>query len=440
MRTIPGWVWPNVLMLSAVGGYLWWRLVKGTTRPRSTARRAWTVAVVVLAALGPSALIAQYALPIPAQRVVAPVGWLAYGSIVFLATATVVTEPVRIWWWWKRRRSASTAVPASAGSTRPDRAPPTDPTPAADRAEPGLTAPPTDPTPAAAGPDGGSTGPPDAPDRRLFLQRALAVGIGAAATVATGVAARSALGGPAVRTATIALPGIPPAAVGMRVALVSDLHIGSVLRKDFCRSVVDLVNEQRPDVICLVGDLSDGRVAELGEDLSPLADLSAPDGVFAVTGNHEFYFDPDGWLAFLPRLGIRLLANESAPVRGVLLAGVHDIAGRATGRGPDMDAALAGRGSGQPVLLMSHSPNLVDDAVDRDVSLMVSGHTHGGQFFPATLAIAATSRAVSGHYFFGSTQVFVTNGAGFWGPIARLGAPPDITILTLVLPGGGETS
>jgi hypothetical protein len=88
--------------------------------------------------------------------------------------------------------------------------------------------------------------------------------------------------------------------------------------------------------------------------------------------------------------------------------------------------------------MMSHSPNLVDDAVDRDVELMVSGHTHGGQFFPATLAIAATSKAVSGHHVFGPTQLFITNGAGFWGPIARLGAPPDITILTLVAPGMSE--
>ncbi len=395
MRSVPGWVWPNVAMLAVVAGYLWWRLVKGTTGPHTTARRLWTVVIVVVGALGPLALIAQYALPIPAQRtLIGPIGWLCYGLVIFLATATVLTEPVRIWWWWQRR---------SRGSRR-----------AAE--QPGVAQ-------------------PQDPERRMFLQRVLAVGAGAAATVATGVAARSALGGPAVRTATIALPNIPAQAVGMRVALVSDLHVGSVLRKDFCRSVVELVNGERPDVICLIGDLSDGSVVELADDLRPLAELQAPDGVFAVTGNHEFYFDPDGWIAFLPQLGMRLLTNEGEQVRGMLLAGVHDIAGRPTGRGPHMDAALAGRVQGQPVIMMSHSPNLIDDAVDRNVDLMVSGHTHGGQFFPATLAIAVTSRAVSGHYEFGPTQLFITNGAGFWGPIARLGAPPDITILTLVAPG-----
>jgi hypothetical protein len=395
MRSVPGWVWPNAAMLAVVAGYVWWRLVKGTTRPRTSARRLWTAAIVVVGALGPLALISQYALPIPAQRtLIGPIGWLCYGLIIFLATATVLTEPVRIWWWWQRRRRRSRQA----------------------LEQPGVA-------------------PPQDPERRLFLQRALAAGAGTAAVIATGVAARSALGGPAVRTATIALPNLPAEAVGMRVAVVSDLHLGSVLRKDFCRSVVDLVNAQRPDLVCLVGDLSDGSVAELGDDLRPLADLRAPDGVFAVTGNHEFYFDPDGWIAFLPQLGLRLLTNQGEQVRGMLLAGVHDIAGRPTGRGPDMDAALAGRQRAQPAIMMSHSPNLIDDAVDRSVDLMVSGHTHGGQFFPATLAIAATSRAVSGYYRFGSTQLFITNGTGFWGPIARLGAPPDITILTLVAPG-----
>ena len=201
------------------------------------------------------------------------------------------------------------------------------------------------------------------------------------------------------------------------------------------RSVVRLVNEQQPDVVLLVGDLTDGPVTELGEDLRPLADLRSPEGTYFVTGNHEFYFDPDGWLAFIPQLGIRVLANEGVPVRGLLLAGVHDVAGAPSGRGPDMDAALAARQPGQPVIMMSHSPNLVHDAVDRQVELMVSGHTHGGQFYPVAWATAATAAVLTGLASFGDTQVFVTNGAGFWGPIARLGAPPDITIIELLSPG-----
>jgi predicted MPP superfamily phosphohydrolase len=179
----------------------------------------------------------------------------------------------------------------------------------------------------------------------------------------------------------------------------------------------------------------DARSAQLGDDLRPLADLRATEGTFFVTGNHEFYFDPDGWLNFIPQLGIRVLANEGVPVRGLWLAGVHDIAGRPSGRGPDMDAALTGRAAGQLAIMMSHSPNLVYDAVDRQVDLLVSGHTHGGQFYPAAWIIGATPPVLAGLASFGSTQAFVTNGAGFWGPIARLGAPSDITIATLLQPG-----
>ena len=419
MGSVPGWVWPNAAMLTAAGVYLWWRLVLGTTRPGSVARWVGTALAAVVALLGPAALIAQYALPISAQRILAWPGWLSYAAVIFLVTATVLTEPIRIWWWWKRRRlvtaDQSPAVTADQSSAvAVDQAPTI-----GQRGRPGR--PPRQALPS--------------PDRRLFLQRALAIGIGGTAALATGIAARSAVGGPAVRIVTIAIPGLPEAAVGMRIALVSDLHLGSVLGRDFCRSVVDLVNAQSPDVVLLVGDLTDGPVTELGDDLRPLADLRSAEGTFFVTGNHEFYFDPDGWLAFIPQLGIRVLANEGVPVRGLLLAGVHDIAGRPSGRGPDMDAALATRSAGQPVIMMSHSPNLVDDAIARDVELMVSGHTHGGQFYPAAWIIAATSRALSGLYSFGPTQVFVTNGAGFWGPIARLGAPPDITIIELIAPG-----
>jgi predicted MPP superfamily phosphohydrolase len=375
-------------MLVAAGVYLWWRLVLGTTRPHSVGRRVGTAAAVVVVLLGPAALIAQYALAISAQRVIGWSGWLCYALVIFLATATVLTEPVRIWWWWRRRAArsdSSVRVPSA--------------------------------------------------DRRLFLQRALAVGIGGAATVVTGIAARSAVGGPAVRNVAVTIQRLPAEAVGMRIALVSDLHLGSISGRAFCRSVVDLVNAQQPDMVLLVGDLTDGSVAELGDDLRPLADLSSPEGTYFVTGNHEFYFDPDGWLAFVPGLGIRVLANEGVTVRGLLVAGVHDIAGRPTGRGPDLDAALATRRDGQPVVMLSHSPNLVHDAADRGVDLMVSGHTHGGQFYPAKWLIALTSAALSGLYSFGNTQVFVTNGAGFWGPIARLGAPPDISIIELISPG-----
>ena len=237
---------------------------------------------------------------------------------------------------------------------------------------------------------------PQSPDRRLFLQRALAVGIGGVSLLTTGFAARSAVGGTNVRRVAIAIPGLPPEAVGMRIALVSDLHLGSVMGRDFCRSVVDLVNAEQPDAVLLVGDLTDGTVVELGDDLRPLSELRSVEGTFFVTGNHEFYFDPDGWLAFIPQLGITVLEKKASRSAAccwpVCRTSRADRAVAVPTWTPHCRPALPG----QPVIMMSHQPNLVYDAIDRDVQLMVSGHTHGGQFYPAAFVTAVANPALTG--------------------------------------------
>ena len=306
--------------------------------------------------------------------------WLGYAFVIFAGSLTVLTEPVRVVLWLRRRRAARSAAAPAAAIPVPEPA-----------GGPPLPPPSHEPT------DERSD-----IDRRLFLNRVLAGGVLVAAAAITGVAARTAVAGPSwVRTATIRIRNLPAQAEGMRIALVSDLHLGSITGRDFCQQVVDLVNAQRPDLVCIAGDLTDGQADELLDAVQPITQLRAPDGVFFVTGNHEFYFDPDGWLAALPTMGLRVLANEGAQVRGMLVAGVHDIQGARIGRGPDMDAALAGRVDGQPVIMISHSPSLVSDAADRGVDLMVAGHTHGGQFIPGKWIVALTTPALSGWYEFG---------------------------------------
>lgn len=409
MSSVPGWVWFSSVTFAAAGYYLWWRLVGQTTRPGTWPRRLGTVVAVLVALASPVALLSQFMMPMGFQRIVGWPAWTGYAVLVCVGFVTVCLEPVRLVAWWRRRRRARavTVVPASAGAV---------PTAVG---EPAPTA--TDEAAA----DGGVP-------RRLVLERGLAIGALAVGTTMTGLGFAGALGTPRVRRQTIAIRNLPDEAVGTRIALISDLHVGALTTAPDTRRIVDLVNAQNPDIVCLAGDFSDGSPTDLGVDLQPLAELRPTEGTFFVTGNHEYYFDPQGWLDFFPTVGVQVLANENVEVRGMLLAGTHDPQGAKVGMGPDVGRALAGRRPGQPTVLLSHNPVVLDDAIAADVDLLLSGHTHGGQFIPGVWIVGLTTKTLSGHYTFGDTQVFVTNGCRFWGPVARLAAPMDVTVLELV--------
>ena len=408
--SVPPWVWVSSATYAAGGVYLWWRLVAGTTRPGTTSRRIGNAALATVTLSAPVALLSQFLTPIGFQRVVGWPAWIGYAFIVFAGCTALLTEPFRFLRWGLRRRAARTGgaigrydsgtqVSAGQSSDSPERTE--------------------------------GRAPPLEVPRRDVIARGLAGGILAVGVAATGAGIAGALGSPRVLHRTIAIRSLPDEAVGTRIALVSDLHVGSLTRGADCQRIVDLVNAQKPDIICMAGDFSDGSASELGADLAPLAELRATEGTFFVTGNHEFYFDVDSWLQFLPTVGVRVLANESVQIRGMVLAGVHDPQGEPAGRGPDLDRALSGRTSGQPAIVISHDPAILDDVVAAEVDLLLSGHTHGGQFYPGVWLVGATTRTLSGYYAFGRTQVFVTNGCRFWGPVARWGAPMDITILEL---------
>jgi len=393
VTTVPVWVWFSSATFAAAGVYLWWRLVAQTTTPGTGARRIGNVLAALVVVAAPTALLTQFLAPMGVQRAVGWPAWIGYAFLMCTGFTAVVVELVRSVLWWRRRRTAGAGP---IGAPAPDGAAASD------------------------------------LSRRTLIRRVLAGGILAVGTTLTAVGVVGALGVPRVRRRTIAVRGLPDAAVGTRIALVSDLHVGSLTTAADTRRIVDLVNAQDPDIICLAGDFSDGDAATLGADLQPLAELRSTAGTFFVTGNHEFYFDVDSWLDFFPSIGVRVLANENVEVRGVLLAGTHDVEGADQGRGPDVGRALQGRAPGQPAILLSHNPVVLDDAVAADVDLVLSGHTHGGQFIPGVWFVGLTTRTLTGHHTFGRTQVFVTNGCRFWGPVARVGAPMDITVIELV--------
>jgi predicted MPP superfamily phosphohydrolase len=201
---------------------------------------------------------------------------------------------------------------------------------------------------------------------------------------------------------------------------------------------VEIVNAQRPDVVAIVGDLVDGSVDELREDVAPLRDLVSEQGVFFVTGNHEYFVDTTAWLRHLPTLGVQVLRNERVSLsRGGAafdLAGIDDRTAATSGvpgHGADLDAALDGRDDATPVVLLAHQPYMVPVAAKAGVDLQLSGHTHGGQLWPFDYAIRLDQPAVEGISRHGETQLYVTRGAGYWGPAMRIGARPEVTVVEL---------
>jgi predicted MPP superfamily phosphohydrolase len=272
-------------------------------------------------------------------------------------------------------------------------------------------------------------------ERRRFLSRGLA---GGAAMTAVGTVVYGAAGArqPRVERREVLLDRLDPAFDGFAIAAISDIHLGPLVDGTDLAGFVAMINGTSPDVVAVVGDLVDGTVAELGSYAAPLADIAAP--TYFVTGNHEYYSGAAGWVDFLPTLGVRVLRNEREEIRrgdAVLhIAGCDDRTAAASGvpgHGFDLDAALRGRDGSQPVVLLCHQPVMVDRAARAGVDLQISGHTHGGQLWPLTQVALVDQPVLAGLARVGPTWLYVTRGTGFWGPPARVGSPPEITLLTL---------
>jgi predicted MPP superfamily phosphohydrolase len=427
------------VMLSALVAlmhwYIWKRLVKDTFRP-GRARRVLTVVTVLMALLVFATLTLPRQIGVDASQWFAWPGYIWFGLIVYLFLILLVLEVPRLALrGWVRRK------PLEATATTP-----TPPAPSADRpAESAATADVNasgDPVPAPSGPsstDPASVGEPSSSppvsSRRLFLARGAAVVAGAASVSLVGVGMANALGPPDLLRVPVRLPKLDPAFNGFRIAVVSDIHLGPISGRAHTERIVRMINETSPDMVAIVGDLADGTVDELGRAAEPLRDLSSREGTFFVTGNHEYFEEPFVWLRELDRLGLHSLRNENTVIRrggaAFDLAGVNDISGRMVDDGPDFDKALAGRDSSRPTVLLAHQPVQVSEAADRDVALQLSGHTHGGQLWPFHYIVDMQQGAVAGLSTVDNTQLYVTRGAGFWGPPIRIGAPPDITVISL---------
>jgi uncharacterized protein len=273
--------------------------------------------------------------------------------------------------------------------------------------------------------------------RREFLGRVTGGAALAVAGASVGRGVLEARGEHEVVTIEVPLAKLPKALDGFSIVQLSDLHTGMTIDRAFVQRVVDRANALGPDLIALTGDLVDGPVASLRDDVAPLAELRAPHGVFAVTGNHEYYAGADAWIAEITRLGARYLRNERVEIRrgdaAFDLAGVDDhSADQWPGHGEDLPKATADRDRSRALVLLAHQPRQVRHAVLHGVDLQLSGHTHGGQIWPWHYIVKVQQGGLlAGSYQVDGTQLYVTRGCGYWGPPVRLLAPLEITRIIL---------
>ena len=229
---------------------------------------------------------------------------------------------------------------------------------------------------------------------------------------------------------------LPPGLDGLRVAFVSDLHVGPTRDGELTRRVVDLVNGQRPDLVLLGGDLSDGRLEYVGDYLDPLADLRAPLGVFGVSGNHEAR-SPDGasLLETWEALGVRVLRNEHVEVTRagdrLTLAGAHDAQGEGA-FASDAEQALAGVQPDEFTMFLAHEPRQVPTGAGVDVAL--TGHTHGGQLWPFHHVVRWQQPTLAGVDRVEDVTMVTSRGVHASGPPMRVLASPEVTVVVLRSP------
>jgi predicted MPP superfamily phosphohydrolase len=398
-------VLPPTLFIAMLHAYLWLRLVHDTRLPK---RAKWiaTFLLVALGALFPATFIVWFRVHSahPLHFAIA-FGWL--GAIGYAIAILVAWDGVRILGWFRRRLRRTPPLPPPSAASTADEAALTRET------------------------------------RRLFIARTVAGSAVLAAGSVSVFGVRAALWDITTPEIAVGLPRLPRELDGYTIALLTDIHIGPVLDARFLRHLVEQTNRLKPDAIALGGDLVDGRVIEIGDRaVSELRHLRARDGVFMVTGNHEYYWGPDAWVGFVQSLGIRVLMNERVALGDETAAGAQfDFAGVPDHRaaqthlvGPDVEVATFGRDDQRELVMLAHQPIQIHQSSKVGTGLQLSGHTHGGQLNPFG-AFAAMSKQP---YLAGlhrheptDTQIYVSRGTGFWGPPMRVFAPAEIAIIRL---------
>jgi len=272
-----------------------------------------------------------------------------------------------------------------------------------------------------------------------ILKTASASAVAALSVFATAVGFASARRRARIVNVDVPIQDLPRALHGFCIAQISDVHVGATIRKEYVEAIVEAVNGLHPDLIAVTGDVVDGPVWELAPHTAPLGRLSARHGAFLVTGNHEYYSGATDWTAEFERLGLKVLLNEHTVLTHdgapLVIAGVTDYSAHHfnPAQRSNPAAALAGAPSGAGAkILLAHQPRSATAAATAGYDLQLSGHTHGGQFWPWNLFVRFQQPFTAGLHRLNRLWVYVSRGTGYWGPPNRFGAPSEITRLRLV--------
>ncbi|TGN14599.1 metallophosphoesterase [Leptospira ilyithenensis] len=224
---------------------------------------------------------------------------------------------------------------------------------------------------------------------------------------------------------------------GFTIVQISDIHIGPTIKGKFLTHVVERVNRLNPDFVAITGDLVDGSVASLKGHILPLKDLRSTYGSYFITGNHEYYSGVLSWIGEVEKLGIHVLLNENRLIKHksatLTIAGVTDLKAGSIlpEHKTDPKKAIIGGENSDFKVLLAHQPDSIKEASQYGYDLQLSGHTHGGQYFPGNIVIYLAQKFVAGLHRYKEMWLYVSRGTGYWGPPLRLGAPSEITKLTL---------
>lgn len=242
--------------------------------------------------------------------------------------------------------------------------------------------------------------------------------------------------GPRVKSVKVFFPQLPDDLEGFTILHITDLHISSSLPVAFVKKLTDAVQKIKSDMVVYTGDILDSQAVRHLDEFALLQKVSAPFGVYYVPGNHEYYWQVDQALAAMRSTGATVLINETALVNKgsahLQVAGIPDPAALQFGlEGPDFKKLLGQSRSDAFRLILSHQPSLADVATTAGFHLQLSGHTHGGQFFPWNFLIGFFQKYSKGLYRIKNMQLYVNQGTGYWGPSLRLGTYCELTEIVL---------